>query len=84
MPITILGGKCQLRMAKNKCGAVITDNNNYILDWHFPKSTDNVDWNKVNVDLLTIPGLVETGLFLNVAKKAYLGKNNGEVVTLNL
>ena len=32
-----LGGRADLRMAKSKCGPVVTDNGNFILDWYLPK-----------------------------------------------
>lgn len=29
----LFGGSAQIRMATKKCGPVVTDNNNYIIDW---------------------------------------------------
>ncbi|CAD5210106.1 unnamed protein product [Bursaphelenchus xylophilus] len=78
----IFGGKCELRMAKMKCGAVITDNNNYIIDWYFPPELGNTDWRVVDQRLHLIPGLVETGLFVGVVKKAFLGNKDGGVQEL--
>lgn len=37
------GGTCVLRMAKVKAGPCITDNGNYIIDWHFDKQRQ-YDW----------------------------------------
>lgn len=49
----------------------ITDENNYILD------LDILDWQdleQLEVKLLSIPGIVETGLFLKTTDKIILGK----------
>lgn len=67
------GGRCELRMSKAKCGAEITDNNNYILDWHFPESSIETDWNSINTSIQCRAGVVETGLFISVANYTYLG-----------
>uniref|UniRef100_A0A0K8WH23 ribose-5-phosphate isomerase n=1 Tax=Bactrocera latifrons TaxID=174628 RepID=A0A0K8WH23_BACLA len=74
------GGELKLRMAVAKAGPCVTDNGNFILDWHFKQNCD-CDWAKVNSELLQIPGVVETGLFVNMAAKAYFGMNDGSVKT---
>uniref|UniRef100_A0A0K0DVH5 ribose-5-phosphate isomerase n=1 Tax=Strongyloides stercoralis TaxID=6248 RepID=A0A0K0DVH5_STRER len=76
-----LGGKCLLRMAHKKCGPVITDNNCYVVDWYFPSSfvKRDHDWHLTNNFLINIPGIVETGLFLNVAEEAFFATNDGNV-----
>lgn len=74
------GGELKLRMAIAKAGPCVTDNGNFILDWHFTQNCD-CDWAKVNSELLQIPGVVETGLFVNMATKAYFGMNDGSVKT---
>jgi len=73
------GGHCELRMSKTKCGAVITDNNNYILDWHFPESSIETDWNAINTSILCRAGVVETGLFIDSVNYTYLGSADGDV-----
>ncbi|XP_053684247.1 ribose-5-phosphate isomerase [Sabethes cyaneus] len=73
------GGKLVLRMAVAKAGPVVTDNGNFILDWQFP-STESFDWEKVNLDIVSIPGVVETGLFIKMATRAYFGLADGSVV----
>lgn len=81
------GGSVELRMAKAKAGPVVTDNSNFILDWHFreskvfdgPETSDQVKWSLVNQKILAIPGVVETGLFINMAQKAYFGQADGSV-----
>ena len=74
---SMLGGKLQLRMAVAKAGPVVTDNGNFILDWHFENG--DLDWEKVNQEIKMIPGVVETGLFVNMAEKAYFGMSDGTV-----
>jgi len=75
-----LGGTAVLRMAKNKAGPVVTDNGNFILDWHFEGDLSS-RWSDVNVKLTLLPGVVETGLFINMVSKAYFGQPNGEVIS---
>ncbi|KAJ8922536.1 hypothetical protein NQ315_007566 [Exocentrus adspersus] len=71
------GGVLDLRMAVKKAGPVVTDNGNFILDWR--EYNQDSDWDKVNTTLLSIPGVVETGLFINMASKAYFGMEDGSV-----
>uniref|UniRef100_A0A1L8E1V9 ribose-5-phosphate isomerase n=1 Tax=Nyssomyia neivai TaxID=330878 RepID=A0A1L8E1V9_9DIPT len=73
----LFGGKLQLRMAVAKAGPCITDNGNFILDWHFPTSDHN--WEQINRDISMIPGVVETGLFVGMAEKAFFGQADGTV-----
>lgn len=75
------GGKLQLRMAVAKAGPVVTDNGNFILDWNFEPEPKKYDWNSINAELLQISGVVETGLFVNMATKAYFGMSDGSVKT---
>nr|XP_060637329.1 ribose-5-phosphate isomerase [Anolis sagrei ordinatus] len=70
------GGVAELRMAVNKAGPVVTDNGNFLLDWKFDKVHD---WNKVNMAIKMIPGVVETGLFINMAERVYFGMEDGSV-----
>lgn len=72
------GGVANLRMAVSKAGPCITDNGNFILDWQFDSNKD-YNWDSVNKDLLQVPGIVETGLFVNMAKKVYFGMADGSV-----
>ncbi|KAG7157805.1 Ribose-5-phosphate isomerase-like [Homarus americanus] len=71
-----LGGKAVLRQAKAKAGPVVTDNGNFIVDWMFERA---YDWQKVNQQIKMIPGVVETGLFVGMAKIAYFGMEDGSV-----
>ncbi|XP_006899010.1 PREDICTED: ribose-5-phosphate isomerase-like [Elephantulus edwardii] len=70
------GGTVELRMAVNKAGPVVTDNGNFILDWKF----DQVyKWSEVNTAIKMIPGVVDTGLFINMAERVYFGMQDGSV-----
>ncbi|KAK7789446.1 hypothetical protein R5R35_005375 [Gryllus longicercus] len=72
-----LGGKAELRMAKQKAGPVVTDNGNFILDWIFPEKS--YDWESTNTKIKMIPGVVETGLFVNMTHKVFYGMADGSV-----
>ncbi|XP_014295823.1 ribose-5-phosphate isomerase [Microplitis demolitor] len=72
------GGTVQIRMAIAKAGPVITDNGNFILDWHFPFEQEK-SWNKISSEIKLIPGVIEIGLFVNMAKKVYFGMPDGSV-----
>ncbi|XP_071506595.1 ribose-5-phosphate isomerase-like [Diadema antillarum] len=76
---TKFGGSPELRMAKSKAGPVVTDNGNFIIDWKFEMQPES--WDSVNRDLMMIPGVVDTGLFINMAKRAYFGMEDGSVQT---
>lgn len=71
------GGDVKIRMAVAKAGPVVTDNGNFILDWHFPQNISN--WSKINEEISLIPGVVETGLFIKMAKKVYFGMADGSI-----
>ena len=63
-----------LREGKGKVGPIITDNGNFIVDADFGP-IDAPD--KLNSELKSIPGLVETGLFINTADTVYIGTSKG-------
>ncbi len=75
-----LGGSPVLRMAQAKAGPVVSDNGNFIIDVDFGKIDNPSD---LNMKLLKIPGVVDTGLFVSMASKAYIGQKDGTVLTLN-
>lgn len=66
---------------KAKAGPVVTDNNNFIIDADFGEIEDPVALHK---DIKLLVGVVETGLFTNLAKKAYFGEESGEVSKIEL
>ncbi|XP_011764365.2 ribose-5-phosphate isomerase isoform X1 [Macaca nemestrina] len=70
------GGVVELRMAVNKAGPVVTDNGNFILDWKFDRVHK---WSEVNTAIKMIPGVVDTGLFINMAERVYFGMQDGSV-----
>lgn len=73
-----LGGKPKLRMAVNKAGPVVTDNGNFVIDADFGEIHDPKALHQ-NIKLIT--GVVETGLFVSMAEKAYFGQEDGSVVS---
>ena len=88
------GGTPNLRMAKAKAGPVVTDNGNFILDWVFDLDEirekanlagkdDCSVWPIVNTELCCMAGVVDTGLFVNMAKVAYFGTSNGSVIEVD-
>ena len=71
--IQTIGGKPVLRAGQGKVGPVVTDNGNFILDvWM--KSIKNPY--ELDITLKLIAGVVETGLFLEVADIVYAGTRN--------
>lgn len=76
--VALYGGEIKLRKAVAKAGPVVTDNGNFILDWIF--TNQDLDWNKVSTVIKMIPGVVETGLFVQMCHKAYFGQPEGNVV----
>jgi ribose 5-phosphate isomerase A len=74
-----LGGRPTLRMAQAKAGPLVTDNNNFIIDVDFGIIRDPKE---LNLKLLALPGVVDTGLFLDMTTKAYIGQQNGSVLVL--
>ncbi len=74
-----IGGKPILRMAESKSGPLITDNSNFIIDVDFGIIDNPV---VLNNKILPIPGVVDTGFFINMASKAYIGQKDGKVLVL--
>ncbi|MBD3353454.1 MAG: ribose 5-phosphate isomerase A [Candidatus Lokiarchaeota archaeon] len=79
--IRSLGGIPTLRMAKNKAGPVVSDNANFIVDADFGIIHEPEN---LNQKLKMIPGVVETGLFINNVEvnipKSYIGTKDGNVI----
>ncbi|XP_053201270.1 ribose-5-phosphate isomerase-like isoform X2 [Panonychus citri] len=74
------GGQANLRMAKAKAGPLVTDNGNFILDWVAPYNQDSAtQWDQINQSLMMIPGLVETGLFIEMVDFVYYADRLGAV-----
>jgi ribose 5-phosphate isomerase A len=66
-----LGGKPKVREGAGKVGPVVTDNGNFIVDVDFGLIEKPAELEK---KLKRIPGIVETGLFVDMADLVYLGK----------
>ncbi len=58
---------------------LITDNSNYIIDLDMGVIDNPYE---VEAQLNTIPGILETGLFLNLADTVIIGLKNNKVKTL--
>jgi len=76
--IAKLGGQPKLRMIDGQ--PYVTDNGNYILDSKFEQILDPT---QLNTDLNLIPGVVENGIFPNMANMTIIGMNNGELKVKN-
>ena len=75
-----LGAKCVLREGVRKCGPVITDNGNQILDCTWEKPIDvAVMEDKIN----GIVGVVENGLFSKNKPIVFVAKGDGTVEQCN-
>lgn len=70
-----LGAKPAIRMAKKEAGPFVTDNGNIIVDADFGEMAEPGTLDK---RLNEIPGVVEHGLFTNMAHAVYVG-TDGEV-----
>ena len=71
-----LGGKVKLREGIAKIGPLITDNGNFILDVNFGK-IENPE--KLSYQLKSLTGVIDSGLFIKMVSKAYIGQKNGQV-----
>jgi len=69
-----LGGQPVLREAERKLGPVVSDNGNFIFDVDFGSISDP---KKLNHALKVIPGVIETGLFVEMADVVYVGRREG-------
>jgi len=68
-----MGGIPLLRMAEKKDGPVVTDNGNFIYDVKF----DIKNPKKLEIELNTIPGVVENGIFSQIVDEVIIGRDNG-------
>jgi len=77
--LTNMGARARLRESSGKVGPVITDNGNFILDADFGRLENPI---RLDRQLKMIPGLIETGLFLKMADRVYVGRGDGNVDVL--
>ena len=68
------GGEPTLRAAERKDGPVVTDNGNLVLDCVFEGIDDPAG---LAADLSAIPGVVEHGLFVELADAVVVGREDG-------
>ncbi|MEP6595814.1 MAG: ribose-5-phosphate isomerase RpiA [Ginsengibacter sp.] len=74
-------GLCKgITLRKKNEEIFITDHNHYILDCEFEKIDNASSLNNV---LHNIPGVVETGLFINMATKAVVGFEDGRIEVIS-
>jgi ribose 5-phosphate isomerase A len=73
-----LGGKPELRCSRGS-DPIITDNGNFVIDIDFGPIKDA---HVLDGQLKSVPGLVETGLFLDLTDRVYVGLRDGEVKVL--
>ncbi len=71
-----LGGRAVLRMGKSKDGPVVTDQGFWILDAHFDKISNP---KKMSKQISTIPGVLDHGLFVDMATLVLVGSSDGSV-----
>lgn len=78
--LNALGADCVLREGVKKCGPVITDNGNQILDclWQNP-----IDVPKMEEEINKIVGVVENGLFTKNKPIVFIAKEDGSVEQRN-
>ncbi len=69
-----MGAECEIRMAKRKDGPVITDNGNFVIDAKFSEIESP---SHLEIDLNSIPGVVENGIFSQMVDKVIVGKDDG-------
>ena len=69
--LVALGGTVELRMGIKKDGPVITDQGNMVLDAKFDAIADPEGWEKL---INNIPGVLENGLFIDVATEVLVGE----------
>ena len=72
--VEVFNAEAELRMASKKDGPVITDNGNFILDVRFHHIEDPLD---LEIELNNIPGVVENGIFADIADIVLVGTGDG-------
>ncbi|KAG6376783.1 ribose-5-phosphate isomerase [Boletus reticuloceps] len=76
---SVLGSpNASLRMAKAKAGPVVTDNANFVIDAPFSRDLIK-DPSSLLTKIKLLTGVVEVGLFCNIAQAAYFGNQDGSV-----
>ena len=77
----IAAGFCKkISLRKKNSEIFVTDHGHYILDCDCDRIPDV---SALNLSLHLIPGVVETGLFVNMASKAIIGHEGGKIEVIN-
>ena len=69
-----MGAECEIRMAQRKDGPVITDNGNFVIDAKFSEIESP---SHLEIDLNSIPGVVENGIFSQMVDRVIVGTSEG-------
>ena len=69
-----MGAECEIRMGERKDGPVITDNGNFVIDAKFEKIESPMH---LEIDLNSIVGVVENGIFTQMVDKVIIGTSEG-------
>ena len=69
-----MGADCSIRMAQRKDGPVITDNGNFVIDAKFSGIESPAH---LEIDLNSIPGVVENGIFSQMVDRVIVGTSGG-------
>ena len=69
-----IGGRSELRMSVRKAGPVVTDQGNLVLDVVFSGGID--DPISLEKEINNFPGVLENGLFVNLADQVLVGEIN--------
>ncbi|KZR84881.1 Ribose-5-phosphate isomerase A [Synechococcus sp. MIT S9509] len=78
--LAAMNGKAELRMANRKAGPVVTDQGNLVLDVRFEGGISGpVDLER---SINNIPGVLENGLFVNLADEVLVGEINDGVAAV--
>ena len=72
-----MGGAAELRMATRKAGPVVTDQGNLVLDVRFEGGIANPA--ELERSINNLPGVLENGLFVNLADQVLVGEINDGV-----
>ena len=72
-----MGGAAELRMATRKAGPVVTDQGNLVLDVRFDGGIANPA--ELERSINNLPGVLENGLFVNLADQVLVGEINDGV-----
>lgn len=70
--LSVMHGAAELRMAQRKAGPVVTDQGNLVLDVRFEGGI--ADPVVLEMKLNNIPGVLENGLFVNLADEVLVGE----------